>query len=160
MDTSTSAPARQKHRLTWIVVLLGLIEIAAIVAFIEVRGFASAVCSATVAVQGLGAEPVPLAGSGAAGGGMQGGEENAAQPPPLTQTAVPQPVDSAAAVATPPAQSGDASVQGDTNQIVDPKCVGTTAAGVLSSDPPPPGPTCGPMRQPAALKKAEQQISK
>jgi hypothetical protein len=51
-------------------VLFGLLEIAAIVAFVEVKGFASTVCSATVAVQGLGSAPALIAGSGG-GGGMQ-----------------------------------------------------------------------------------------
>jgi hypothetical protein len=155
----TSSPARPKHRLTWFVVLFGLLEIAAIVAFVEVKSFASTVCSATVAVQGLGTAPAPIAGGGG-GGGMQSGGDAAAQPPPVASSAVPQPVDSAASVPAPATQGSDASVQGDTNQIVDPKCVGKSAAALLSSDSPPPGPTCGPMTQPPELQKAEQQISK
>jgi hypothetical protein len=134
-------------------VLFGLLEIAVIVAFLEVKGFASTICSATVAVQGLGSAPAPIAGGG-------GGGDGAAQPPPAAPSALPQPVDTAASVAAPATQGGDASVQGDTNQIVDPKCVGKSAATLLSSDSPPPGPTCGPMKQPPELQKAEQQISK
>ena len=154
MDTSTQA--RPKHRLTWFVVLLGLLEIAAIVAFVEIKGFASTVCSATVALQGAGLAPAPIAG----GGGVQGGDGAAQPPPPLAPSVLPQTTDSAAPVPAPSTQGGDASVQGDTNQIVDPKCVGNSAAAVLSSDSPPPGPTCGPMKQPAELQKAEQQVSK
>ncbi len=52
----------------------------------------------------------------------------------------------------------DVKVSGDTNQIVDPNCVGKTAAGLLSENTPAPGPTCGPMKQPEALKAAEKQI--
>ena len=162
MDTSTPPPARAKHRLTWFVVLLGLLEIAAIVAFIEVKGFASTVCSATVAVQGLGtAAPAPVVGGSLPGGGDATAEPSLpAQPSPVPQSAQPQPVDSGAAGAAPASQNRDTSVHGDTKQVVDPKCVGNAAADALSSDSPAPGPTCGPMKQPAELQKAEQQISK
>jgi hypothetical protein len=147
----TSTPKRPKHRATWFVVLLGLLEIAAIVTFIEVKGFSNAVCSATGAGQGLASTQVPLGGGGG-GAGVQGGGPPAAQPPPVS-SAVPQPVGSAAAA--PAGQTGDASVQGDPSQVVDPKCVGNAAAAALA-----PGPTCPPMKQPAELQKAEQQLSK
>jgi len=177
MDTTTPpparAPARSKHRLTWFVVFLGLLEIAAIVAFIEVKGFASTVCSATVAAQQqLGTAPSPLAagsGGAAGGGAMQGasgglpddgGDANAVAPAPVAATAVPQAIAFAPAGNTSAAKSGDAHVQGDTSQIVDPKCVGNAADAALSSSPSAAAPTCGPMQQPAALKQAETQISK
>ena len=154
MDTST--PKRPKHRATWFVVLLGLLEIAAIVAFVEVKGFSNAVCSATGAGQGLASTQVPLGGGGA-GGGTQAGPP-AVQPLPPVTSAIPQPVSSPAAA--PAAQTGDASVQGDPNQVVDPKCVGNAAAAALAPGTAAPGPTCGPMKQPAELQKAEQQLSK
>ena len=155
MDTST--PKRPKHRATWFVVLLGLLEIAAIVAFVEVKGFSSAVCSATGAGQGLASTQAPLGGGGG-GGGVQGGGPPAVQPLPPVSSAVPQPVGSP--VAAPAAQTGDASVQGDPNQVVDPKCVGNAAAAALAPGTAAPGPTCPPMKQPAALQQAEHQLSK
>jgi len=87
---------------------------------------------------------------------MQGGGDAAAQPPPVPPSALPQPSDSAASASAPATQAGDATVEGDTNHIADPKCVGTSAATLLSSDAPLLGPTCGPMKQPPELQKAEQ----
>lgn len=155
----TSTPPRRKHRLTWFVVLLGLLEIAAIVAFIELKGFASTVCSATVAVQHNGNGALPFAG-GEMQGGSGGGDATSAQSPLAAPSVLPQPAESGEAAHAPAAQAGDATVQGDTNQIVDPKCVANAATAALSSGPAPSTPTCGPMTQPAALKQAEQQISK
>jgi hypothetical protein len=176
---ATSIPSKPRRRFTWIVVLVGLLEIAALVAFFAVKGVATTVCSVAAATapaqdtaSGSAAPPV----AGAAGGASGGAAGGAVAPPPVAADqsggAVQSPIPSAPASEAPAAsaapdtsaQAGaggnpaDVKVSGDTNQIVDPNCVAKTAAGLLSENTPAPGPTCGPMKQPEALKAAEKQI--
>jgi hypothetical protein len=164
---ATAIPPKPRRRFTWIVVLVGLLEIAALVAFFAVKGIATTVCSIAASTA-----PAQPASSGAAGGAAG----TALVPPPAAadlgggaaQSPIPSAAASEAATATAApdesAQAGaggnpaDVKVQGDTNQIVDPNCVAKTAAGLLSENTPVPGPTCGPMKQPEALKAAEKQI--
>jgi hypothetical protein len=203
----TQGQKKSKHLGTWFVVILGLLEIAAIVAFLEVKGVARTACSlsgivpaaATSEATGIAA---PVAGGDAAAVGASGGgaatnsgaattggsttgtgsggavsagavalpaggaaqdteaSDAASSAAPVSATSAPQ-TNATAAAAASGGTSGDASASGDTNQIVDPNCVARTAASLLSSSPAPAaGPTCGPMQQPAALKRAEAQISK
>jgi hypothetical protein len=175
---ATSIPSKPRRRGTWIVVLVGLLEIAALVAFFAVKGVATTVCSVAAATapaqDASGSAVPPVAGAaGSASGGAAGG---AVAPPPVAadqgggaaQSPIPTAPASEAAIATSAPDSSaeagaggnpaDVKVQGDTNQIVDPNCVGKTAAGLLSENTPAPGPTCGPMKQPEALKAAEKQI--
>jgi hypothetical protein len=178
---ATLTPPKPRRRFTWIVVLVGLIEIAALVAFFAVKGVATSVCSVAAATApaqdaAAGSAAPPVAGAaGSAPGGAAGG---AVAPPPAAadldsgaaQSPIPSaPASEAAAAAAAPdssAQTGaggnpaDVKVSGDTNQIVDPNCVAKTTAGLLSENTPAPGPTCGPMKQPEALKAAEKQIEK
>jgi hypothetical protein len=166
---ATTIPPKPRRRGTWIVVLVGLLEIAALVAFFAVKGVATTVCSVAAA-----AAPQDASASGGASGGAVGG---AMAPPPATadqgggaagspmpSAAASQAAAAAAAAPDSSAQAGaggnpaDVKVSGDTNQIVDPNCVAKTAAGLLSENTPAPGPTCGPMKQPEALKAAEKQI--
>jgi len=172
---ATSTVSKPRRRLTWIVVLVGLLEIAALVAFFAVKGVATTVCSVAAATapaqetsSGSAAPPVAGAAGGAAGGAMAPPPAAADQSGGAAQSPIPSaPASEAAAAASAPdtsAQAGaggnpaDVKVSGDTNQIVDPNCVGKTAAGLLSENTPAPGPTCGPMKQPEALKAAEKQI--
>ena len=172
---ATSTPPKPRRRFTWIVVLVGLLEIAALVAFFAVKGVATTVCSVAAATapaqetsSGSAAPPVAGAAGGAAGGAMAPPPAAADQSGGAAQSPIPSaPASEAAAAVSGPnssAQAGaggnpaDVKVSGDTNQIVDPNCVGKTAAGLLSENTPPPGPTCGPMKQPEALKAAEKQI--
>jgi hypothetical protein len=102
------------------------------------------------------------AGGGAMAAGSGGAEaQSASSGGTITPSAVASaPPESSTAAASSEAQGGDAGASGDTNQIVDPNCVAKTAASLLSSGTAPPaGPTCGPMKQPQALKDAEKQIS-
>jgi hypothetical protein len=182
-----ASPARSKHRGTWFVAILGAIEIAILVAFLANRTFASAACglvgsapqaeSSAVAAppvasqadtsRAAGAGAAGTMGTAAAGGGAMaagsGGAEaqSASSGGTITPSAVASaPPESSTAAASSEAQGGDAGASGDTNQIVDPNCVAKTAASLLSSGTAPPaGPTCGPMKQPQALKDAEKQIS-
>jgi len=161
----TTAQPRPKHRGAWFVIIVGLLELAAIVAFFEVKGVASAVCNAPAVAQltghggapGIGAGQMPLGGAAAA---MPSADAGGAAQPVVVGSAVPLPAGSDVTGAD-TAAAGDASVKGDINEIVDPNCVAKTAAGLLNSDTPAPGPqpSCGPMKQPEALKAAEQQIS-
>ena len=78
---------------------------------------------------------------------------------PTSNAAPPSPEVSAAGADAAQA-SGDVHAQGDTNQIVDPKCVANAAVAALQAGTPAPGPSCGPMQQPEALKAAEKQLSR
>jgi hypothetical protein len=160
---ATTIPPKPRRRLTWIVVLVGLFEIAALVAFFAVKGVATTACRVAAATA-----PTQDAASGAAGGAAG----SAIEPPSVAADqgggAAQSPIPSATAAATAApdesaqpgtgGNSADVKVRGDTNQIVDPNCVAKTAAGLLSENTPVPGPTCGPMKQPEALKAAEKQI--
>jgi hypothetical protein len=164
MDATTRP--RPKHRGTWLVIIVGLIEIAAIAAFFEVKGVAGAVCSAPAVARltGAGGGTLPGGGAqlpmGAGADAMPSADAGGVAQPVTAGSAVPLAAGSAAA-AEDESAAGNASVKGDTNQIVDPNCVAKTAASLLNSDTPAPsgGATCGPMKQPEALKAAERQIS-
>jgi hypothetical protein len=148
------------------VAILGLLEIAAIVAFFELKGLATTVCASVATAV---ATPQPAAGNAGAQAGaapLAGAPQSDEAQSPLPSAPASQPsasavpADSSSAPGGAAGAAGDAHVAGDTNQIVDPNCVGKTAAGLLSENTPPPGPTCGPMKQSEALKQAERQIQK
>jgi hypothetical protein len=172
---ATSIQSKPRRRGTWIVVFVGLLEIAALVAFFAVKGVATTVCSVAAATapaqgaaSGSAAPPVAGAAGGAAGGAVAPPPVAADQGAGAAQSPIPSASASEAVAASSApdssAQAGaggnpaDVKVSGDTNQIVDPNCVAKTAAGLLSENTPVPGPTCGPMKQPEALKAAEKQI--
>jgi hypothetical protein len=147
----TSPPLRRHHRLAWFFFFVALIEAAAIVAFAESRTLAAFACGATGALARAPVQP----------DGVADGIGPGAQLPVLpTSNAAPPSPEVSAAGADAAQASGDVHAQGDTNQIVDPKCVANAAVAALQAGTPAPGPSCGPMQQPEALKAAEKQLSR
>jgi hypothetical protein len=166
--TQTSPPARGRHGLTWLFLFIALIEAAAIIAFVADRALATAACGAVGAVA-----PGTLPAIGAAGG-VPIDAPQGTLPPTVDNASAPAdagsagPTNAAPVTAAPttaaPAQSNAAPasvapLQGDTNQIVDPKCVARATVALLQASPPAVTPSCGPMNQPEALKAAEKQVA-
>lgn len=163
----TSPPTRRRHGLTWLLLLIALVEAAVIIAFATDRALATAACGAVGAIA-----PAALPAVGAAAGapvdapqGTLPSVDNATAPADAgTAAPVSAAPDTAAPTAAAPALSNAAPasaapLQGDTNQIVDPKCVAKATVALLQASPPAATPSCGPMNQPEALKAAEKQVA-
>jgi hypothetical protein len=158
----TSPPVRRRRGLAWLFFFIALVEAAAIVAFVADRALATTAC-ATVGVvapasapAAAAADAMPLAApprdavpTAATSASAQAGAASAAPAAAVAPSTAPD-----AAPAT-----GDAPVQGDTNQIVDPTCVAKATVALLQASPPAATPSCGPMKQPEALKAAEKQVA-
>ncbi len=157
-----TSPPRRRHDLAWLFFLIALVEAAAIVAFVADRALATTACATVGVASPASAQPaaaadaMPLAApppgevpTGATSVSPQAGAASAAP-----AAAVAPSTAQAAAPAT-----GDAPVQGDTNQIVDPTCVAKATVALLQASPPAATPSCGPMKQPEALKAAEKQVA-
>jgi hypothetical protein len=133
--------------------LIALIEAGAIIAFAEDKALATMACGAAGALAPAPAQPavgaVPVPSS----------SDVTAPPSAASASGASSPAGSSATGDDAAQTSGDVRVQGDTNQIVDPKCVANAAVAALQASAPPAGPTCGPMKQPEALKAAEKQVS-
>lgn len=56
------------------------------------------------------------------------------------------------------AQTGAGDTSGSLNEVPDPNCVGKTTASLLGSGSSTPPPTCAPMKAPAELQHAAQQV--
>lgn len=101
---------------------------------------------------------------GGGGAGLVGGNENAgsdqeqnAQTQAQTAaTSAPQEGDSTTTGAA--AQDSGGNTSGNLNDVPDPNCVGKTAASLLNSGSSTPPPSCAPMKAPAQLQKAVQQV--
>jgi len=140
---------RRHHWLAWLFFLIALIEAAAIIAFVADRALARMACGAAgaVALAPGATGPVPSSSDGTS------------PAPETTEGVAPSPAASAVTATDATQASGDVRVQGDANQIVDPKCVANAAVAALQASPPVAQPSCGPMKQPEALKAAEKQVS-
>lgn len=131
-------------------VLIALLELIAIVCLIAFRDRACAAIGFAPA-----GAVIPI---GAGGGGGSKSDQGSGTQPSLPPPASAAPVSTASASGG--GSGGDATTQGDVDQVPDPKCVGTTTAGLLNSSPAPAATaSCAPMSPPPALKNAENQVS-